>query len=97
MAIIRLDIPDTEAVRIIDGFATAYGYVNTIIDENGVPVPNPVLKIDFMRKKIVDYIKAAVVTSEINQFSKQKEQDVINRNKDLLLELNAIPIIVTGQ
>jgi len=59
MASITINIPDSIAARVLNGFATNYGYQETI---NGQP--NPQTKAQFAKAQLIDIIKGAVKAAE---------------------------------
>lgn len=61
MASITLTIPNAVTQRVLDGFCKNQGYAATL--ENGTP--NPETQQQFMKRKIVEYVKTAVKASEL--------------------------------
>jgi len=59
MASITINIPDSIAPRVLNGFAANYGYQETI---NGQP--NPQTKAQFAKATLIDIIKRAVTAAE---------------------------------
>ena len=64
MAQITINIPDAIAPRVLNGFATHYGYQPTINGE-----PNPQTKAQFAKAKLIEIIKAAVRATEVQDAS----------------------------
>lgn len=65
MAVISLDI-GTNANRIANAFAVAYGYQDNVPDpaNPGAMIPNPDTKAVFTKKKIADFIRNTVIAVE---------------------------------
>lgn len=61
MPTVTITIPTAIANRVIDGFCTRYNY--TPILEDGTP--NPETQAQFVKRKIIEYIKQAVREAEI--------------------------------
>lgn len=61
MASITITIPDQIAQRVLNGFCTHYGYLATL--DNGDP--NPETKLQFAKRKLIEYIKAGVEVTEV--------------------------------
>ncbi len=74
MASITLTIPAGDATRILDGFATHHKYqtdvANPLYDpadaESTEPetIPNPESKVEFAKRKIIEFVKASVKAEE---------------------------------
>lgn len=72
MASITLTIPNSEAARVLDGFAAYHRYRVTIdnpdydpnVEGSLVTIPNPETKIQFAKKKIIEFIKESVSAAE---------------------------------
>lgn len=65
MATISLDI-GTNANRIANAFAIAYGYQDQVPDpaNPGAMIPNPETKAQFTKKKVADFIRNTVIAVE---------------------------------
>jgi len=64
--------------RIIDAFATAYGYKATISDPD-VPnqtIPNPESKAEHARRRVKEYIREIVKSQELNDARRTAETSV---------------------
>jgi hypothetical protein len=61
MAQITITIPDAIASRVINGFAKRYNYSPTLEDGSA----NPETKSQFAKRKVIEFIKAAVRETEI--------------------------------
>jgi hypothetical protein len=61
MATITITIPDKSIDRVTDGFCYKYSYSPLVYDANGKSIPNPETKSQFMRRKVVEYIKSGAV------------------------------------
>ena len=77
MASITFTIPDQIAPRVLDGFAIAEGYVAVL--DNGTA--NPETKTQFMRRKIIEYVKNAVRSAEV-QDAKNKAATMAGQSVD---------------
>lgn len=74
MASITLTIPDGEATRILNGFAAHHKHrtdvANPLYDpddaESTEPktIPNPETKLEFTKRKIIEFVKASVRAEE---------------------------------
>ena len=64
MTTITLTIPDAQITRVVDAFATAYGYQANIPNPDGAPLPNPETRPQFMRRQIMVFIKRTVQSTE---------------------------------
>lgn len=72
MASITLTIPDSEAARVLDGFAAYHRYEATVDNPDYDPkaegssptIPNPETKIQFAKKMIIEFIKGSVAAEE---------------------------------
>ena len=60
MAQITINIPDSVAARVLNGFAANYGYQATLVDGT----PNPQTKAQFTKAKLIEIIKGAVKAAE---------------------------------
>lgn len=63
MATLTFTIPDAALPRVVDAFATAYGYQALIGDP---PVANPETRGQFMRRHVMEFIKNTVQAVEVN-------------------------------
>ena len=61
MARISIDIPDNILTRVVNGFCSNYGYQDTI---DGIP--NPETKQQFLKRKIIEFVKEAARNTEMN-------------------------------
>jgi len=82
MAQIALNIPDAILTRVINGFANYYHYQSTIDGE-----ANPETKAQFSKRMLVEYIKNAVVASEV--------QDAANAAATIANEAATNDIVIT--
>lgn len=73
MASITLTVPDAEAIRTLDGFAAHHKYREAIAnpdynpevdDESLATIANPETKIQFMKNKLIDFVKESVKAEE---------------------------------
>jgi hypothetical protein len=66
MASLTITIPDGQLARVRDSFALAYNYQATIPDpaNPGATIPNPENKVQFMQRKVREYIKEVVKGQE---------------------------------
>lgn len=66
MATITFTIPDAQIARVVDAFAVAYGYQDTITNPvDGTTSPNPETSAQFMRRQIMVFIKNTVQSIEV--------------------------------
>ena len=68
MATISINIPDAIAQRALNGFCYNQGYEDKItVDVNGGPtvVVNPETKVQFLKRKLIEYIQSNVKQYEI--------------------------------
>jgi len=61
MTTITLTIPNPVTARVLDGFASHYGYKTILMDGS----PNPETKGQFAKRKLLEIIKEAVRAAEI--------------------------------
>ena len=54
------EVPDEFTALMADAFAASYGYAETVTNEQGEQVPNPLDKLAFARECVVKYIKEIV-------------------------------------
>lgn len=52
--------------RILDGFCLSHGYQGQIRTADNQLIPNPETKIQFMKRKVGEYIKSSWKASEIS-------------------------------
>lgn len=64
MATITLNIPDAILPRVLNGFASRYGYTPTLVDGNGADYQNPETKAQFAKRMLVDYMRTVVREAE---------------------------------
>ena len=74
MANITLTIPAGDATRILDGFSAHHKYQtdlpNPLFDPDDTEstetetIPNPEVKLDFAKRKIIEFVKASVKAEE---------------------------------
>jgi hypothetical protein len=57
MAIYTFEVPDEFSTTLGDAFAAAYGWPETVTNEQGEQVPNPETKLTFARRKVVEFVK----------------------------------------
>lgn len=55
--------------KLIDAFAKAYNYQDTIPGENGTTIPNPQSKTVFANRQITRYLKDILESAEVNAAS----------------------------
>ena len=72
MAQIAIDIPDAQLNRVVDAFATAYGYQVNIPDpaNPGSTIPNPQNKRQFAKAQVARYVKEVVKGVEAESAAK---------------------------
>jgi hypothetical protein len=86
MAVLSINIPDAIAPRVRDAYCTATGYSELVPNPNydsGQPlgpsnldfIPNPVPKMTWVKMKILDHIRDAVKTVEMQAFDQTQRQD----------------------
>ncbi len=61
---------DTKYTRDVDAFCKFHGYKETILDSNGVEIPNPKSKKNFTEDTLESILKG--------QSKEQRKQDAIN-------------------
>lgn len=59
MATLSISIPDDQAARVRNSFCAQYGYQETINGE-----PNPETKAQFMKQKIIQFVKESIKAHE---------------------------------
>lgn len=73
MATVTITIPDTEVDRTLDGFTAHHKYSLTVAnpdydpvvdDESLATIPNPESKVQFVKREIVEFVKASVKAEE---------------------------------
>lgn len=65
MANLQVTIPDAALQRVLDAFASAYGWSAVIVDaETGQSSANPETKQQFARRKVAEFIKEVVRSQE---------------------------------
>lgn len=74
MASVTLTLPDAELTRILDGFAAQHKYQDTVPNPDYDPddpaetdpptIPNPQNKAQFLKKKIIQFVKESVRAQE---------------------------------
>lgn len=69
MAILKYFVENSELDTLAEAFALRYGYVDTIQDGNGQPIPNPATKMEFANKAI-----AAMIDEVVKDY--QRGQDI---------------------
>lgn len=72
MAQLVITIPNSILARVVDGFAGANNYSSTIPNPSGPlgsTLPNPESKVDFCKRKLLEFIKESVRSYEIRQAS----------------------------
>lgn len=62
-----IKIPDRHVQRVVDAFTLAYKYQETLLDENGQEIPNPVNKRQFTKNAIWSFIKKTVGSVEAHR------------------------------
>lgn len=71
MPTITFTISLSDLNRISNAFASQFGYQDTIINDQGISVPNPQIKSDFAKTRIKEYIAGVVNNSEYIAAQKQ--------------------------
>jgi hypothetical protein len=74
MAILSITIPDDITARVISAVAYNNGYSDTVPDQNGQPVPNPLSKTQFAKDILKNWIKANVVSYEATKAAEDARQ-----------------------
>jgi hypothetical protein len=69
--IIQFDIPDVAAARIIDGLSLAWSYPTEVMGQ-----PNPQSKGQFVKQKLIQYIKDEVRHAEMNVASETSREEL---------------------
>lgn len=89
MAKIIIDIPDAIAARVTNGFCKRYGYQELIGDatkKNDAKIPNPETKGQFIKRRVIEFIKRAVRDAEIEEASKRAADTAAdNADTDIVL------------
>lgn len=67
MAQLIINVDDAIAPRVLDSFARATGWTDTIDDGTGVQVPNPESKLAYSKRMLRIYIKRAIIQWEAEQ------------------------------
>lgn len=80
MATVSITIPDGELNRITEAFAGYYGYQETVPDPPGDPIPNPETKAQFLRARVIDYIRETVHVQELTTAVAAAESTVVDVN-----------------
>ena len=66
MAVIKITIADEQLQYVLDRFGEAHGYRAELeLDPTKPPVPNPETRLDFLRRTLVERIKAVVIEQDI--------------------------------
>lgn len=68
MATITITIPTAVTNRVIEGFCKRYGYSDFLDEKKSIP--NPETKPQFVKRRVIEFIKRAVRDSEIETASK---------------------------
>ena len=82
MAKITITIPDKELERIKTSFCSSYGYV-PMLPNSGEPKANPETQEDFMKKKIIGFIKDAVQEYEVREEGKRIDKKKSNEIENI--------------
>lgn len=64
MATVSITIPDDQLDRVAEAFADYHAYQSMVPDPPGAPIPNPETKRQFMRARVIDYIRETVRAQE---------------------------------
>jgi hypothetical protein len=69
MARITIDFPDGVQSRIVDAFASVYGWSATIPGptEGSDPIPNPISRAQFVKYRVLHFIRGTVRAHEAQQ------------------------------
>ena len=59
-----VDAPAAQRTRILDAFTAAYNYQPTVRNAQGVDIPNPQTRAQFMKQKLAEYVRETVKTYE---------------------------------
>lgn len=61
---VTFDIPEGIKNRVLDAVCSSHDYRATVKDANGLDIPNPVTKGQFVKGVIIAYLKATVSSYE---------------------------------
>lgn len=64
MASISVTIPDAVLPRVLNAFASRYGYLATLTNADDQPVANPETKAQFAKRMLAEHIKRVVREEE---------------------------------
>lgn len=71
----HIDITDSESSeRVVAAFCARFGYNDTVDDENGDDIPNPVSREEFAHDRICRWITSQVVKHESQSAIREAEQ-----------------------
>lgn len=64
MATIQITIPDAQLTRVVNAFTDSFFYAPTILDGQGVAIPNPETRNQFAKRMVAQWVKEIVIARE---------------------------------
>jgi hypothetical protein len=81
---ITIEIPDGQSGRVVNAFATVFGYRDKIQDPNNIDVityiDNPQTKRQFAKQQIIEFVKRTVSSYEMEEAKKLISVSEIDAN-----------------